>query len=723
MEEGFDDTPFSIKTDINPALAPGGGTDLLGGDRPFSVESDETCPWFLGLDIGTTGISAVLLNRVTRTLFPIYWHTTGSASSGSASLESASFNPGNPDGEKGRWFRLPAVVSGDRPTHPTSFQPSGHRVSISFGQGQSSGQEQPALEIHHIKPYLALGIPYFYDSSLSDETGADGTIVGHHRHWEPLVQWSTTKAFPLHWFQQAVQALAATLTQSASADSWQMEVASTVPAEPNSPALACSAVGLGDEQLQSALRQLGGVVVGCPSDWPDSYGVNLREALIKTRLIAHSTQLAIVPEAIAVILSGLRYPDGDVLRSPDQSAPPPFTQNSATGAILAISAGATATDLALLPSLPEHQSLLQEAFHLQSLAFGGDALDQDIISQLVLPLVRRDAGMAETAEHRPQGASHHEALRLSMELSDWRAIAVTDWPSPPAGHPALADRIRFQQTLHDSSAGQRLLTLAQTLKIGLQHYEQCHLAVGDQDYRIYRRDLGTLVFVPFLETLKQSVLHLLQTASIAEDDIQKVICSGGTASLRVIALWLRKRFPNATIIQDNYGKDNSGKDIPGRSDGQGDRHALPVQNNQCSRVAYGLATLPLHPRLFTEGKATDDYEVLSALLDAMPKEPLAVDAILQQLASRGMGGEPSVDRLTEKIVRLLNGYFPPGIKVGLDIDTWIAAGSRKALLSHSTCLFEQPAPNLYRLNHQSKALVQQRLTQLRQALHPNLIYP
>ncbi len=688
MGEWFDDSPVSISAGFNPALPSSWATSWFtndfneiapdGGDRPIdhllSEPSGRSRSWFLGLDIGTTGISAVLLNRATRSLFPLYWHAAEPSSA-----------PDSAQRRGRRWFRLPAIASGDRPIPPTSFHPSGHARSA---QGDP---EQAPRQMYPMKLFLALGIPY---------------VAADNRHWEPLIQWSTTKAMPLHWFRQALQALIGTLTQSASAESWRARLAATHPSKVVQPSLVCGAVGLGDEQLQDALRQLGCVIVGCPSGWPDAYGVNIREALIKTQLIDHPSQLAIVPEAIAIILSGLRYSDGESVQSPVH-APPSFAHTDSTGATLAISAGATVTDLALLQLPDDVQELSQPAFHIRSLAFGGSALDQDIFSQLLLPLVRDSGAMPALSNDNTPHSPLRDSLRLSVEPADWQAIAAMGWSCPPAGQPAVAERIRLQQLLNHSIAGQRFLSLAQTLKRELQHYEQCTLAVGETEYPIHRQALGNLVFIPFLETLKWSILQLLHTSSIAEEDIRQVVCSGGTASLRVIALWLRKRFPRATIIQDNYG-------VP---QGELDDRALTSQESQCSRVAYGLATLPLHAQLFSQAMELDDYAVLNALLSVMAHEPMSISTILQKLTEYGIRG----DRHYAKILRLLNGYLPPGLNSGRETDGWIAARSRLSLVSASARLFERKSPNSFKINQRVKALIQERLNTLRDMLYSSAV--
>ena len=622
----------------------------------------------LGLDIGTTGISAVLLNRVTHALFPMYWHQAEASTHPSL--------PSTEDENTSRWFRLPANVTCDRQGSLSSFT---HSLDHTLDQ---TALDNTHHELHHIKPFLSLGIPY---------------ISAATQKWEPIIRWSAQTPIPLQWFQHAMQTLVATLTQAAFAESRNGHSPASTPSASEQPLIVCRAVGLGDGQVQSALNSLSDIVVGCPGNWPDAYPINIRRILLQTPLIASTTHVTVLPEAIAIILSELPCPNGYPPTLPDQAASQIVDQASLSGATLAISSGAALTELSLVHVPDDLTTLSRQDFYLHSLAYGGEAMDQDIISQILLPTVN---GAAEYPSHHKDTGddiSYPNRFHLSFTEEDWSTIAETDWINPPSGSAAIADRIRFQQTLHRSGAGQRLLALAQSLKIGLQHYEQCDLTVGERQYCIHRRNLGNHVFIPFVEELKTSILHLLKDASTTEAEIQQVICSGGTASLRIIALWLRKRFPNATIIQDTYGLTPHGN---GKS-------SVPKSSeiNQCSRVAYGLATLPLHPRIAEQTQYVDDYTLINTLLTILPNDALSVSAIMRRLENQGING----DRHYDRIMRLLNGYLPPDIRTGWETDEWLMPLSRLMLTPESTTLFEQPKPQTYRLKHQAKVLIQLRL--------------
>ncbi|MEM9450032.1 MAG: hypothetical protein AAGA75_16040 [Cyanobacteria bacterium P01_E01_bin.6] len=664
---------------------------------PSDDESDRPhhhSPWFLGLDIGTAGISAVLLNRKTHTLAPLYWRAIAPPSYQAAERL-------NPTGTiKNRWFRLPAEAVCDHAGRPSSFMPWIAPIVSSEKPSDPIQLDTNAESGHHhlrnIKPYLELGLPY-----LSDET----------QQWEPMIQWALHQTISLHWFQHAIQSLLSSLTQATSTELWHTPNSEFTASTDKHPTLVCSAVGLGDAQLQAALQALGGVVVGCPENWSDAYRVNIREALLTAQVIDSPHQITFLPEAIAVVLSAMNIEDQQPINLPDRAASTLFNNTRVSGTTLAISAGAAMTELAITRLSSPVPSLTQNSFQIHHLDYGGHALTQDIISQILLPMIRgdvqpnhyRDVTQQEFTDQAPST----EGFTLSFAEKDWATIGAVDWPCLQPGYPAVGVRMQFQQRLQESAAGQKILTLAQTLKIGLQHHEHCYLSIGDAQYIIHRQTLGSQVFVPFMETLKESIVTLLENAAIDASDIQHVMCSGGTVSLRVIALWLRKRFPKATIIQDNYRSHSLVGDRAIEIDGH--------EPSQCSRVAYGLAKLPLHPSLFEQTKCLDDYVLLHAMMSDAPDTPFSLEDLLRRLEQQGIPG----DRHRRHILRLLHGYLPPGIQSGQQTDGWLISSTQSGLVPESMQLFEQPHPQSFQINAQAKALIHHRLSILETTFQHN----
>jgi hypothetical protein len=608
---------------------------------PLPPPPPDTLPkvWYLGLDLGTTGISAVLLNRLSGELHPIYWSygTSSRADLGSG-------------GGGETLFRLPTRVylaTDEQAIAPSDvapgFVPQGNLVQVSFVLPGRSSEAAPGSAadttpsdflLHDFKPYLKVGIPYY-----SPETSC----------WEPVLQWSDHQQISLSPVHQALRVLTTTLSP-----------APTTPTAAGMP--QCGAIGLDDGALQGALSQLAGVIVGCPVNWPDTYGFNVREAVLGAHLVTYPDQIFVVEDVIATLLSGLRSADGRSLVLPNGLAQKPNLHNADwQGATLVINAGATATDLAVV-DLPESlSSLSYPDFHLRSLAVAGNAMDQDIVCQLIYPAWldqvhgTPDPANASTLSYtfgtngaRP--SSSDSGLQSSytsdqIGAADLDRLGLSNLPLPLPGEPDVQTRFRLQQRLENSALGQALLEAARYVKLNLQQQDQLMLKLGDRHLVVTRQDLGSRVFLPFIQRLNREINGLLSQTNVSPMAVQQVICTGGTASLGAIARWLREKFPNATIIQDTYS---------------GNRASSPQDNclPTCSRVAYGLATLPLHPQVpDLPRQQYSDYFLLLEILRIFPDEPLSAGEIMQRLERRGINTEACYAH----ILALLEGHLPPGL--------------------------------------------------------------
>ena len=123
------------------------------GDKESYADPSDPQPsaWFLGIDIGTTGLSAVLINQLGDQVYPLCWNTSG-------------------DPEANR-FRLPAVLQVSAQTGATG------------AVGMAALRQSDRL-LRNIKPLLKVGIP--------------------HSTSEPLIQWSDRQRLPLLSLQVAL---------------------------------------------------------------------------------------------------------------------------------------------------------------------------------------------------------------------------------------------------------------------------------------------------------------------------------------------------------------------------------------------------------------------------------------------------------------------------------------------------------------------------------------
>ena len=555
-----------IDTRSAEAIIASGADD--GATLPPTVATAQG-DWFLGLDVGSTGLSAVIMDRRTGQVYPLYWQTAT---------------------DSAKHFRLPAtaVMTSTQETVAVGYD----AMANLGGLGNESGAKAPELVgVNRLKPLLKVAVGHGQTLANSD----------------PWLRWSDTVELPM---LQVLQAMVALLKHMVSQG---------------------QAVGLEQEQLQQLWENLQGVVVGYPTNWPDTYSFNLREAVLAAGLINQPGKVLFVEDAIATVLSGL--PDPETLSVPETvslSRQPSLYNCQWQDSTIVISGGAVMTELGLV-NLPKNLANLNYAdFALRGFAYAGDALDQDIVCQLLLPAERRQplGGTERTWDW--QGY-------LSPEDANWEELQLDTLTLPTVGHVDWVQRYHLQQRLQASSLGQSLLAAARHLKLALQQRNQIHISLAGQQWLIKRRYLESLIFLPYIQRISRYLNVLLGHHAVDAQAIKQVVCTGGSASLPAIARWLRQKFPNATIIQDTYATE------------------LP---QSCSRVAYGLVNLARYFQVLNVTRQQySDYFLLMELLRVFPQQPLPVGAIMHLLEQRGV----NTQACHQHILALLEGHLPPGL--------------------------------------------------------------
>lgn len=277
--------------------------------------------WYLGIDFGTTGVSAVLLNQSTQEQYPIYWSNKLRITH----EELQTVNPQLATRSSGdNIFRLPAVTY------------SGPAASKLFGQlpvapivvgslASTLATHQPGIFLENFKPFLNIGLPYYSPKR---------------QEWEPTLQLQhQQQVVSLYWVRRTLQALFATLTPKSVLPDSVMKV---------------GAVGLGSNTLERALGELEGVVLGYPAFWGDTYFFNLREAVLEAKLVRYPEQIFFLEDAIASVLASLQSyelkktttytPKPLRGKSPDsEEVPNTDTLKTPHGGTLVINAGAIST--------------------------------------------------------------------------------------------------------------------------------------------------------------------------------------------------------------------------------------------------------------------------------------------------------------------------------------------------------------------------------------------
>ncbi|MFZ4639896.1 MAG: hypothetical protein ACOYMP_05785 [Nodosilinea sp.] len=564
---------------------------------PTTVEESSTGWWFLGLDIGSSGLSAVLLDRHTGHVHPLYWVDR--------SISGATAD---------KFFRLPAIASVQIGKGGKTYQlQSVGSSALTISWNDSDSPEPTGLILKSLKSLLKSGIP---------------VVLPHGDGPQPQVQWSETVALPLGVFQGALENLLATLPQAL---------------ESNAP-FSLGAVGLDLGTLGQALEQLAGVIVSYPANWPDSYTFNLREAIIGAGLMPDPEGIYFIEDSIATVLSGLPDPENHTEPTEGQ----PIHQQTLygcnwVGGTVAISAGSSVTELGLanLPDPP--QDLTYDDFVLYSMGYAGDAIDQDIICCLLHSPERRRPRLPVEAEarHGAEAGWSWQAAIPELDRAAWKDLGLDNLELPRPAEPDLTRRQRLQQRLESSALGQSVLDAARHIKLILQHQPQFDLELADQHWVVRSKDLEDRIILPYIQRLNGQMNRLLSQANLSTQGINQVICTGGTASLPRIARWLRQKFPNATIVQDTY---------------QSDR---PPSCSRVAYGLANLARYP--QVLDRNRHQYSDMFLLMELLRVFPNQPMPLEGIMHLLRQQGIQVEACQTHLVALLEgRLPPGLLPAG---------------------------------------------------------------
>ncbi|MEH2108385.1 hypothetical protein [Nostoc sp.] len=635
-----------------------------------SINNPEVSPnvlesvWYLGIDLGTTGISAALLNRSTFVVHPIYW--------------SAENPPGTTSFQQS--FRLPTEVY-----LPTASVPQGENESI---ETETHEQTTPAavaqdkvpersattpatprstadsttnnLYSAQLKPYLQVAIPY----------------KSERQKWEPVLQLNEFSAGPLIWVVRSLSKLLLTL---------KSEKTSTT------PNLMAAAVGISEQNFPKIINNIAGVICTCPSSWSEQYRFNVREALLTSKLIQHPQQVFFVEEAIASLLPELDAANGEQVKLSDAqgSHPAKTSEHPIVGNTLVINIGTTATEM-LLVNVPETlQQLTYNDFMLHSFAYAGKGIEQDIICQLLLPPKSRQS-RKETPSDACGGRSQRKTITSNpwqwqpsipgLDQMRWQSLGLEELELPRVGEPDITTRIRLQQRLESSLLGQAVLDAALALKLILQHQDSFTLELADQQWILQRRDLESQVFIPFVRRLNRELNKLLVARGIPTEAINQAILTGGVACIGTVNRWLRQKLPSAKIIQDLYLGENGAPN--------------------CSRVAYGLAMLPLHPQILDIPRQQyTDYFLFTELLRLLPDRPLSFGEVIQLFEGRGINTRTCQQRL----LAFLEGELPSGLIPSVTESTWLTQSSQENPEYQAIAtapLFEKQGSLTYRPNSQ-----------------------
>jgi hypothetical protein len=620
--------------------------------------------WYLGIDLGTTGISAALLNRSTTEVYPLYWMTE------------------NQPEVNARSFRLPAEVylptasvnvGGTEGSHSQEQTPS-------VAEGES-GTQAAATQSHNLfsaqlKPYLQIALPY----------------KNEQHKWEPVLQLNDFSTVPLVWVVRSLSKLLLTLMADRSSTTL---------------GLTAAAVGIEPDIFRTIISRVTGVICNCPSNWSEQYRFNVREAILASKLVRHSQQVFFVEEAIACLLSELDGASGEIVKIKGRQGNR-ITKTSdcpLNGSTLVISIGADATEMALV-DLPENlEDLTHNDFMLHGFTYAGKGLEQDIVTQLLLPSKWRQPRTENQSDSKTISSNpwHWQPAVPGLDGMSFSSLGLEELTLPRPGEPDLVERVRLQQRLESSLLGKAVIDAAVALKLILQHQESFTLELADQKWVLQRRDLESQVFVPFVRRINRELNRLLVAKGLPTEAINQAILTGGVASLGAVSRWLRQKLPNARIIQDLYLGENG--------------------SPTCSRVAYGLAVLPLHPQVLEVARQQyTDYFLFTELLRILPTRPVSFGEIIQLFENRGI----NTRNCQQRLLAFLEGELPPGLVPTSTEATWLVPASAEnpdyQALSAAP-LFEKQGSLTYRPNAQQLQAITRYLDAIKASTKQSLDEP
>jgi hypothetical protein len=328
---------------------------------------------------------------------------------------------------------------------------------------------------------------------------------------------------------------------------------------------------------------------------------------------------------------------------------------------------------------------------------------------------------------KQQQALNPDPTHSSTAGWDWQSLRLESLKLPLPGEPDLQARYRLQQHLEASPLGQALLEAAKHLKLVLQHQDRFTLQLGNQRWIFMRRELEGRVFLPFIQRLNRELNTLLSHAGLSVQAINQAICTGGTAALPAIARWLRQKLPNAALIQDTDSR------LASLEEGKPSVAAVEPDAPGCSRIAYGLATVPLYTQVLDLPRQQySDYFLLLELLRALPDSTqtsgetgdlrFSIGGVMQLLEHRGINTRSCQIR----ILALLEGHLPPGLVPSESDASLLPSQIEQQAEYHALTaapLFEKQGNQVYRPNLRQCSLLRQYLSTITATTHQKLEEP
>ncbi|TVQ20692.1 MAG: hypothetical protein EA367_07770 [Leptolyngbya sp. DLM2.Bin15] len=452
---------------------------------------DHDSPWFLAIDLGSTQLSALLVNRKTRTLHPIYWFSVSAQAGATKS------------------FGLPTSVY------------------LSMTAPAAPAAPEDSLPAPQVTP-LAVGAKADELADLNPCMGPSPTPGHAHqrillRHLKAHVLNSTAQLK-----ERDLQAACSVFLATLSGFRGDLLSPATV---------QCGAEGLTSGVVQTVLRQLGGVLVSSPLTADETYGRSLCEAILQAKLVPSRQQIGLINDGSALLAAQRWF---------IEPAKPPVAASAASLSVVC-STGAIATELIAL----QHDQVIQ----VQAYPYADQAIHQDVIHLLLDSLttsvnIAVPPYVSDLDAARPPLLTASLSARDEEAIAqDGLAACLTYGLDalPRFGQLDASQRQTWQTHLDTTALGRSLQQLAQRILRSLSDHPVIQLQVGSYAGLMTRQTLDHHILWPYLQHLDPVVARLLEKLAMPPQAIEQVICGGLLYHHGAIARWLQEKFPHAQV--------------------------------------------------------------------------------------------------------------------------------------------------------------------------------
>jgi hypothetical chaperone protein len=223
--------------------------------------------------------------------------------------------------------------------------------------------------------------------------------------------------------------------------------------------------------------------------------------------------------------------------------------------ILAVDFGGGTLDLCLVRC--EESRAEVESVH--GVALGGNALDQTVVRELILPLLGKGERWRRTVDGRevdtPFPFMRYEPLLLNWPVT--YLLNQNDYTTPVIERKSLGDEgARKFERLYQLITQNLSFELFQAVKqakerLSIDPVVRIDLPEIDIDVRLERARFEAMIVGP-LQTFDQAVQQVLGAAGLDASDVDVVLRTGGSALIPAFTAILERRFPTKVVQYDPF---------------------------------------------------------------------------------------------------------------------------------------------------------------------------